>query len=202
MIIILKTLWMLLKGLDQYNPSHLTKIIGLFLLMSNHYLPMRQLKRQSTDKVHNNKLINTNLKKATVKKLLLDSSTKTASSFDNVLYELYGGVSMGTSLEPVLVNIILTEFENVIVKPLIETSVLKFYCKYVDDTLVMIKKDKIQHVLNSFNSFDKRLRFTVDTFEDGNIHFLDIKTLNNGETDIYIKGTNTGRYVQYHSHEH
>ena len=66
----------------------------------------------------------------------------------------------------------------------------------------MIKKDKIQHVLNSFNSFDKRLRFTVDTFEDGNIHFLDIKTLNNGETDIYIKGTNTGRYVQYHSHEH
>ena len=124
MIIILKTLWMLLKGLDQYNPSHLTKIIGLFLLMSNHYLLMRQLKRQSTDKVHNNKLINTNLKKATVKKLLLDSSTKTASSFDNVLYELYGGVSMGTSLEPVLANIILTEFENVIVKPLIETKVL------------------------------------------------------------------------------
>ena len=89
-----------------------------------------------------------------------------------------------------------------IVKPLIETSVLNFYCRYVDDTLVMIKKDKIQHVLNSFNSFDKNLRFTVDTFDDGNIHFLDIKILNNGETDIYIKDTNTGLYVQYHSYEH
>ena len=56
--------------------------------------------------------------------------------------------------------------------------------------------------LNSFNSFDKNLRFSVDTFDDGNIHFLDIKILNNGETDIYIKDTNTGLYVQYHSYEH
>ena len=48
----------------------------------------------------------------------------------------------------------------------------------------MIKKDKIQHVLNSFNSFDRNLRFTVDTFDDGNIHFLDIKIFSNCETDI------------------
>ena len=82
-----------------------------------------------------------------MKKLLLDSCTKTAFSFDNVLYEQYDGVSMGSSLGPVLANIIPTEFENVIVKPLIETSVLKFYYRYVDDTLVIIKKDKIQHVL-------------------------------------------------------
>ena len=88
------------------------------------------------------------------------------------------------------------------VKPLFETRGLKFYCRYVDDTLVMIKKDKIQHVLNSFNSFDKKLRFTVDTFDDGNIHFLDIKILNNGETDAYIKDTNTGLYIQCHSYEY
>ena len=95
-------------------------------------------------------------------------------SFDNVFYEQCAGLSLGSSLGPVLANIILTQFENVIVKPLIETSVLTFYCRYVDGTLVMIKKDKIQHVLNSFDSFDKNLRFTVDTFDDGNIYFLDI----------------------------
>ena len=123
------------------------------------------------------------------------------SSFVDVFVNtMFYGVSVGSSLGPVLANIILTEFENVIVKPLIETSVLKCYCRYVDDTLVMIKKDKIQHVLNSFNSFDKNLRFTVDTFDDGNIHFLDIKILNNGETDIYIKDINTLLYVQYHSY--
>ena len=124
------------------------------------------------DRVYNKKLINTNLKKRTMKKLLLDSCTKTAFSFDNALYEKCDGVSMGSSLGPVLANIILTEFENAIVKLLIETSVLNFYCRYVDDT---IKKDKILHVLNSFNSFEKILRFSADTFDNGNIHFLDIK---------------------------
>ena len=49
---------------------------------------------------------------------------------------------------------------------------------------LVIKKDKIQHVLNSFNLFYNNLRFAVDTFDDDNIHFIDIKILNNGETDI------------------
>ena len=62
-----------------------------------------------------------------MKKLLLDSCTKTTFSFDNLLYEQCDGVSMGSSLEPILANIILTEVESVIVKLLIETSVIKFY---------------------------------------------------------------------------
>ena len=102
------------------------------------------------DRVYNKKLINTSLKKRTTRKLLLNSCTKTAFSFDNVLYEQCDGVSMGSSLGPVLVNIVLTEFQNLIVKPLIETSVLTFYCRYVDNNLV-----------------------SIDTFDDGNIHFLD-----------------------------
>ena len=62
-----------------------------------------------------------------MKKLLLDSCTKTTFSFDNLLYKQCDGVSMGSSLEPVLANTILTEVESVIVKLLIETNVLKFY---------------------------------------------------------------------------
>ena len=149
-------------------------------------VPVRKAINIIVDRVYNKKLINTNLKKSKMKKLLLDSCTKTAFSFDNVLYEQCDGVSMGSSLGPVLANIILTEFENVIVKQLIETTGLNF------ETFVLIKKDKIQLVLNPFNSFDKKLRFSIDNFDDDNIHFLDIKILNNGETDISIKDTNTG----------
>ena len=61
----------------------------------------------------------------------------------------------------------------------------------------MIKKEIKEQVLNSFNPFDKNLGLTVDTFDNSINHFLDIKVLNNGETDIYIKDTNTGLYVQY-----
>ena len=79
------------------------------------------------------------------------------------------------------------EFQNVTVKPLIENGVPTYYYIYVHSTLIFIKKDKIQHDLNIFNSFVKKLHLTVDTFDNENIHFLDIKILNNGETDIYIK---------------
>ena len=100
-------------------------------------------------------------------------------------------VSMGLSLGPVLANIILTEFERLIVSELIADGTIKFYKCYVDDTLVLIKSSDISAVLAQFNSFDPNLTFTVDTFSEGIVHFLDIKVLVDG-TDIYRKDTHTG----------
>ena len=102
-------------------------------------MPLKKTINIILDRAYKEKLINTHLKKRTVKTLLLVSCTKTAFSFDNVLYKKCDGVSIGSNLGPVFANIILTEFENVIVKPLIETSVLTFCCRYIDDTLVKIK---------------------------------------------------------------
>ena len=67
---------------------------------------------------------------------MLDCATKTAFSFDKIFYEQFDGVSMGSCLAPVLANIILTEFEKVIVNDLINTGILAFYRRYVDDNLV------------------------------------------------------------------
>ena len=57
---------------------------------------------------------------------------------------------MGFSLAPVLANIILTEFERVIVSDLINDGVMKFYKRYVDDTLVLIKPSDISSVVAKF----------------------------------------------------
>ena len=46
---------------------------------------------------------------------------------------------MGNCLAPVLANIILTQFEKEIVQGLIQCGTIKFYRRYVDDTLVLIK---------------------------------------------------------------
>ena len=54
--------------------------------------------------------------------------------------------------------------------------------------------------LTSFNNFDKNLKFTVDTFEDGVVHFLDILVHSNGDTDVYSKPTNTGQYTHFDSY--
>jgi hypothetical protein len=88
---------------------------------------------------------------------------------------------MGSSLGSVLANIILTEFERLIVSELIADGTIKFYKRYVDDTLVLIKPSNISAVLAKFNSFDLNLNFTVDTFPDGVVHFLDIKV----SVDVY-----------------
>ena len=63
------------------------------------------------------------------------------------------GVSMGSSLGPVLANIILTEFERLMVCELIADCTIKFYKRYVDDTLVLIKPSDISAVLAKFNRF-------------------------------------------------
>ena len=62
----------------------------------------------------------------------------------------------------------------------------------------MLYNNDIPYVLNKFNSFDKNLQFTIDTFEDENVHFLDIK-INGTETDIFYKPTHTGQYSDFSS---
>ena len=55
-----------------------------------------------------------------MKKLTKDCRTKTVFSFNNIIYKQKDGVSMGSSLVSVLANIIMTELEKKIVKPMIE----------------------------------------------------------------------------------
>lgn len=51
--------------------------------------------------------------------IALDTCTKTAFSFKNMLYQQKYDFSTGFSLKPVLANTVMTEFEEVIIRPLI-----------------------------------------------------------------------------------
>ena len=99
------------------------------------------------DHIYYKKLIDTSLQKHTLKKLILDSCTKTIFSCNSTLYEQLDGVSMSSSLSPVLANIILSEFENIIVTELVNSGIIKFYRRYVDDNLLLIWPSDIQFVL-------------------------------------------------------
>ena len=105
---------------------------------------------------------------------------------------------MGDSLGPVLANIIMTEFEETIIKQIIDRGLIAFYCRYVDDTLLLIKPDKINLILDLFHKFDKNIRFTYDLFENTTPHFLDINISTNG-IGIYRKDTFTGQYTNFDS---
>ena len=87
------------------------------------------------------------LKKRTLKKLVLDTCSKTALFSGGTIYEHKDGVShglltlhsisrpcvsMGATLRPVFANIITTELKRVVVDRLIRSGRLKFYARYVD----------------------------------------------------------------------
>ena len=105
---------------------------------------------------------------------------------------------MGGSVGPVLANIIMTEFEHGIVKKLIDQGLIAFYCRYVDDTLLLIKRNTINTLLEHFHKFDRSIRFTHDLFENTTPHFLDINIASDN-LGIYRKDTFTGQYTIFDS---
>ena len=150
-------------------------------------------------RIYTDKLIETNLSKRSLRKLIKDTCTKTVFSANNILYEQLDGVSMGSSLGPVLANIIMTELENVVIRPLIDSNVIKFYRRYVDDTLLLLKANDVDKVHRALEKFDKNLKFTVDTFDNVTPHFLDLEIAPDGLT-IFRKDTNTGLYTNFDSY--
>ena len=80
---------------------------------------------------------------------------------------------MGSSLGPLLANIVMTNIEKTIIKKFIDDKILLFYGRYVDDTLVLIKWEHLKLVHDALNNFDKDLNFTLDTFVNVAPHFLD-----------------------------
>ena len=95
---------------------------------------------------------------------------------------------MGGSLGPVLANIIMTECEKAIVDKLMKEKAITFYTRYIDHTLLIIRKKDINYILNQFNNFDKNLKFTIYIFENSVLHFLDIEICPHG-LGIYQKHT-------------
>ena len=107
---------------------------------------------------------------------------------------------MGSPLGPLLANIIMTELESTIVKELVDKSLVKLYMRYVDDKLLLAKDKDINYIHKLLNSFDKNIKFTVDTFPDDNVHFLDIKVDKNilkFTTKILIQGNTQASTVKH-----
>ena len=97
---------------------------------------------------------------------------------------------------PLLANVIMTDLENCIVKKLISDSIIKFYGRYVDDTLLVLKPSVISKVHEFFNSFHSNIQFTVDKLANELPHFLDNKWSPDG-LSIFRKDTNTGQYTKF-----
>ena len=90
------------------------------------------------------------------------------------------------------------ECEKLIVDNLLKEGAIKFYIRYVDYTLLLVKCQDNDKVLKAFNWFDHNIKFTVDKFENETPHFMDLETCPNG-LSIFQKTANTGQYINMDS---
>ena len=128
-----------IRGIPQHLYEDGYKLVSFDVKSLFTSVPLHKTVDIILDRVYNQNVIQTTLKKRTLKKLIIDTCSKTAFSYNKVIYEQIDGVIMGAWLGPVLANIIMTELEKVIVDGLIESDKIKFYTRYVDDTLLLVK---------------------------------------------------------------
>ncbi|RLU19060.1 hypothetical protein DMN91_009418 [Ooceraea biroi] len=77
---------------------------------------------------------------------------------------------------------------------------IRMFCRYVDDVFMILPTDKINYVLDIFNNYHPRLKFTVEIESNDYINFLDTTVIReNGLliTNWYRKPSFTGRYINY-----
>jgi len=117
--------------------------------------------------------------------------------FNNIVYKQKFGTPMGSPLSPIIAEIVLQDLE---VKAL---GLLKlnipFYYRYVDDIALAAPRQKIDYILQVFNSLHNRLQFTLEK-GGTKLDFLDVTIINNEGTiefDWYRKPTFSGRVLNF-----
>ena len=60
----------------------------------------------------------------------------------------------------------MAQCKKCLIEDVINNEIIKFYARYVDDTLLLVKRKNNNDILGRFNSFLPNLQFTVDTFEN------------------------------------
>ena len=79
---------------------------------------------------------------------------------------------MGSPVSPIVANLFMEDFERKALASF--TAAIKFWGRYVDDTLVIIKKRLIESFTAHINSQHPAIKFTMESEENGKIPVLDV----------------------------
>jgi len=129
--------------------------------------------------------------------LLLSSA---GFSFNGKYYNQIYGSPMGSPLSPILADIVLDDLETSCIQKL--DFNLHTYCRYVDDIFMIIPATKLAIVLDIFNNYHHRLKFTYELEVNDSLNFLDVSVTridNMLITNWFKKSSFSGRYINFHS---
>ena len=87
------------------------------------------------------------------------------------------GVAISSHLDPLITNIFMVELKRNIIPTL--SNDISLWKRYVDDTICFIKLTSINKVIETFNSYHKNIKFTIEIETESKISFLDILLIRN-----------------------
>jgi len=126
--------------------------------------------------------------------------SSTYFTFGNRIYKQIFGTPMGSPLSPIVADLVMRDLEELILNSLDIRPTL--YYRYVDDIILSAPKDEIQSILDKFNSYHHRLKFTLETEVNHCLNFLDITLIRKDTkiiTDWFHKSTFSSRYLSFFS---
>ncbi|XP_071579386.1 uncharacterized protein [Temnothorax nylanderi] len=124
----------------------------------------------------------------------------TSFCFDGKFYEQIHGSPMESPLSPILADMVMEDLETHCLS-LLDFDV-RVYLRYVDDVFTIVPKRAINVLLEAFNGYHPRLRFTYEIETGDSLPFLDTIVIRDGDeliTNWYRKPTFSGRYINYFS---
>jgi predicted GIY-YIG superfamily endonuclease len=122
-------------------------------------------------------------------------------TFNDKIYTQREGLFIGNPLSPILAELFMGRLEKEMKK---EKWFPRFYLRFVDDIIVVIKKDD-NIVLNELNSRHAAINFTIEKESEGKLPFLDLMIHREKDKitlDIYRKPTDAPLCIPNKSYHH
>ena len=150
-------------------------------------------------RIYANEEINTSISKKDMKDMLILCTKNVHFSMNGDIYLQIDAVAMGSPLGLVLAGIFMVELERSLVPKL--SSYIKFWKRFVDDTITFANIEAIDHILTILNSFDPNIQFTYEAEENSKLPFLDVMLCrrdNKLVCSVYRKSTDNDIYMNWH----
>ena len=92
------------------------------------------------------------------------------------------GVAIGSHLEAVLADIFMIELEKAVLPEL--TECIKYWRRYVDNTISFVELGAMNYIITKLNSFDNNIQLTFEEEDKGKLPFLDFPIKRKGNSIV------------------
>ena len=140
-------------------------------------------------RIYDHKELETPITRCEMKEMLTLCTKNVHFTYSRKIFVRTDGVAMGSPLGPVFADMFMIELEKTLL-PDIYIQYIKFWRRYIDDTISYVKIGSIKYILSLLNSFDESIQFTFESENKGTLPFLDVLLCRNGReliTTVYRK---------------